>query len=122
VDNFKVILRRGGIIPNIVMSESLSSEGFIDRSDPRYLEGLLIKHFSEIDHPLMCIYSGPKPPESFEELKLITDKMRTNDCPVSDAIDGFVDIIGSLPDRDRITRLLPYSPEDGTITLIIPGQ
>jgi hypothetical protein len=91
-----------------------------DRSDPKYLEKILEDHFAQTDLSVFGVHAGLKPPESFEELQEIADRTRNPDCDISEEIDAMVEAIGALPDRDDITRRLPYDPEDGFITLIVP--
>lgn len=92
-----------------------------DRSDPIYLDRILEAHFTKTDSSVFGVFAGPNPPESFEELREIADRTRNLTCGISKEVDAMVEVIGALPDRDEITRLLPYDPEDGFITLIVPG-
>jgi len=91
-----------------------------DRSEPEYLERILEDHFAQTDSSVFGVYAGPKPPESFEDLQEIADRTRNPDCGISDIVDSMVEVIGALPDRDDITRRLPYDPEDGFVALIVP--
>jgi|GEM_PF-4404924 len=91
-----------------------------DRSDPEYLERILEDHFTHTDSSVFGVHAGAKPPENFEELQEIAERTRNPDCGISEEVDAMVEVIGALPDRDDITRRLPYDPEDGFITLIVP--
>jgi hypothetical protein len=91
-----------------------------DRSSPEYLERILEAHFAQTDSSVFGVLAGQRPPESFEELQEIANRTRNTDCGISEEVDAIVEVIGALPDKDEITRRLPYDPEDGFITLIMP--
>jgi hypothetical protein len=92
-----------------------------DRTSPEYLDGLLEAHFAQTESSVFGVHAGIRPPESFADLQKIADITRNSDCEISEEVDAMVEIIAAMPDRDEIVRRLPYDPEDGFITFILPS-
>lgn len=91
-----------------------------DRNDPSYFERMLTAHFARSQSSVIGVSVGFPPPESFEELMTVVANARNPDCGISEEVDGMVELISVLPDRDEVVRRLPYNHVSGALAFILP--
>ncbi len=88
------------------------------RSSEPYIEIAIDKAMETVDSILGV--RAEWAPNTFEELQAIADQSR-NECSESEEVDKFVTVLSSLPNRDELTRQLPYDAVDGFLALLLPA-